>query len=291
MTMLPRARLRALAAGSVFALAAGTASVLGTAQPASAAGTTMDFDCAVPVVGTQTFPVTIESTPAEALPGSSTAPHVTVEVRIFQTLADMLRSVFQATSIEGVIDSTMLVDTVPQQAELTIPPTGPGDPGTEMAIAAAGDLAPVDVGSAGTVTDLAAGVQDVVLMLTTPQGTSPLPITCTPADGVDTTYGHITSTKASSTTDAAVTYSASKDKAKASATVTGSQGVAPTGKVKFVLKRGTQKVDSVTKALTDGKASATFTGVRKTGKYSVVATYQGSGQLGGSSDTAKFRVS
>lgn len=290
MSLRPRARLRTIAAGSIVTLAAGTAAVLGTVSPASAS--TLNFDCAVPLLGTQTFPVDITSTaPAQLPTGSSTTPDITSVLTIPSGLADTLRGFFGATEFSGVIHSTTLVDGVAQVVDLIVPTTPAGDAGTTIPVTATGTLDAITAGDPGQVTTLAAGDQDVVMSLVGTGGTTPLEIPCTPSAGQDTTVATITSVKDDSSTAATAAYSARKHAAKATATVASAHGIiAPAGNVKFVLKRGTHKVASMTKALSGGKASATFTGVRRTGRYKVIASYLGSTQLKGSRDTASFSV-
>ncbi|HWJ81894.1 MAG TPA: DUF6801 domain-containing protein [Nocardioides sp.] len=290
MSMRPRARLRTIAAGAAVTLAAGSAAVLGTASPASAS--TLNFDCAVPLLGTQTFPVDINSSAPSQLPtGSSTTPDITAVLTIPATLADTLRGFFGATEFSGVIHSTTLVDGVAQVVDLIVPTTPAGDAGTTIPVAATGALDAITAGDPGSVTTLAAGDQDVVMSLVGTGGTTPLDIPCTPSPGQDTTLGTITSVKDGSSTAATARYLASKHAVKAAATVASAHGiVSPTGNVKFVLKRGTHKVASMTKTLSGGKASATFTSVRRTGAYKVIAKYLGSDRLKASKDTASFRV-
>lgn len=290
MSLRPRTRLRAVAASSIVALAAGSAVVLGTAQPASAS--TLNFDCAVPIIGTQTFPVDITSTAPATLPtGSTTAPDVTSVLTIPASLADTLRGLLGATEFSGVIHSTTLVNGVEQVVDLVVPSTPAGAAGTAIPVSATGTLAPITAGNPGDVITLAAGAQDVVMQLVTPGGTSPLDIPCTPSAGQETTLGTISVVKDGSSTAAKASYSARLAKVKSSATVTSAHGVVPvSGNVKFILKRGTHKVAAVTKALTNGKASAAFKRVRKAGSYSVTAKYLGSDLLKGSKDKVGFRV-
>ncbi|HWJ81893.1 MAG TPA: DUF6801 domain-containing protein [Nocardioides sp.] len=290
MTMLPRARLRTIAAGAAVTLAAGSAAVLGAASPASAS--TLNFDCAVPLLGTQSFPVDITSNaPAQLPTGSSTAPDVTSVITVPSSLADALRGFFGATEFSGLIHSTTLVDGVAQAVDLVVPTTPAGDPGTAISMVATGAMAPITAGDPGSVTTLAAGDQDVVMSLVSAGGTTPLEIPCTPAAGQDTTFSTITSVKDGSSTAATARYVTSKHAVKAAATVTSEHGiVSPTGNVKFVLKRGTHKVASMTKTLSGGKASATFTSIRKTGAYKVIAKYLGSDRLKASKDSASFSV-
>lgn len=101
----------------------------------------------------------------------------------------------------------------------------------------------------------------------------------------------ITVSKDKSTTAVTAGYSKSKKKATAVARVKGSTyGLRGTGKVKFTLRRGTHKVAAKTVSLKKGAAKAVFAKVSKRGRYSISASYGGSGGLGKSSDKDRFRV-
>lgn len=291
MSLRPRARLRAVAASSIVAVAAGSAVVLGTAQPASAVP--LSFDCNVPILGAQTFTVDITSTaPAQLPTGSTTTPDITAAMTIPSGMADTMRSLLGATSMSGTIGSTALVDGVEQVLTLTVPPTPLGSSGSAQ-MAATGPMAPVTAGAPGTTIPLAAGDQNVVMNLfdASNQSVGQFTIPCTPSSGQDTALSSIAVVKDGSSTTAKASYSAKRDRATGIATVSSAHGVvAPTGTVKFLLKRGTQKVASLTKALSGGKATAVFTGVRRSGRYTIVATYPGSNLLNGSRGSARFSV-
>lgn len=290
MNVRPRARLRTIATAGAITIAAGSTVVLGAATPASAA--TLGFDCNVPIVGLQTFSATITSNAPATLPtGSSTAPNVTTVMTVPSGLADTMRGLLGVTSLSGVIHSTTLVNGVEKVVDLTIPSTPAGATGTAVPLQATGVLAPITAGNPGTATTLAAGAQDVVLSLVTGTGTSPFDVPCTPSTGQDTTLGTITSVKDGSRTTDKTAFSRAKHAATSTATVKSVHGiVAATGKVTFVLKRGTKKIASTTKSLSSGKAVAVFKGVRTKGKYTVTASYAGSSRLKASKGTSSFTV-
>ncbi|GAB3865425.1 hypothetical protein GCM10028801_35890 [Nocardioides maradonensis] len=290
MNVRPRARLRTIASAGATAVAVGSTVVLGVAAPASAA--TLSFDCNVPVVGMQTFSATISSNAPTTLPtGSSTAPNVTTVMTVPSSLADTMRSLLGVTSLSGVIHSTTLVNGVAKVVDLTIPSTPAGATGTAVPLEATGALAPITAGMPGSSTTLAAGAQDVVMSLVTGSGTSPFDVPCTPSTGQSTTLGTITSVTDGSRTTGRTAFSRAKHAATSTATVTSSHGIVKaTGKVTFVLKRGTKKIASTTKTLSSGKAVAVFTGVRTKGKYTVTATYAGSSRLKASKGTSSFTV-
>jgi len=285
-----RARLRAIAATGVLALAAGSATVLGTAGAASAQ--TLSFDCNVPILGTQTFSANITSNaPAQLPTGSSATPTVTTVLTVPASLADLMRSLLSADHVDGVIHSTALVNGVAQVVDLTVPLTAVGASGTDVPLSATGTLAPITAGAPGTVTTVAAGAQDAALNLISAGSPSAFDVPCTPSAGQTLTLAKITSVKDTSRTRAKAAYSKAKHQAAVTVTVASTHGVVkPTGKVKLVLKRGSKKVASVTRTLKSGKVANAFKNLRKAGSYKVTASYAGSSRLKASSGTVKFRV-
>jgi hypothetical protein len=290
MNVRAQTRLRTITTVGAVAIATGATVVLGAATPASAA--TLSFDCNVPIIGAQTFSATITSNAPATLPtGSSSAPSITTVMTVPASLADTMRGLLGVTSLSGVIHSTTLVNGVEKVVDLTIPTTPAGATGTDVPLQATGVLAPITAGTPGSTTTLAAGAQDVVMSLVTGTGTSPFDVPCTPSTGQSTTLGTITSVKDGSHTSDRTAFSASKHAATSTATVKSAHGIVKaTGKVTFVLKRGTRKVATVTKTLTSGKAVALFKGVRTKGKYTVTATYAGSSTLKTSRATSSFTV-
>ena len=81
-------------------------------------------------------------------------------------------------------------------------------------------------------------------------------------------------------------------RAKGTAKVRGKEfGLAGTGKVKFLLKKGTRTIQSKTDTLNKkGIASVAFTGVKKKGKYKIVAKFGGDKALKASSGSDTFTV-
>ncbi len=98
--------------------------------------------------------------------------------------------------------------------------------------------------------------------------------------------------KDKTTTKASADYNAKKDVATGKAKVKSHFGLPATGKVKFILKKGTHKIKTLSDKLNKkGVAKVSFTGVKKPGKYSITAKYGGSSNMKGSSDKATFKVS
>lgn len=88
-----------------------------------------------------------------------------------------------------------------------------------------------------------------------------------------------------------VKYAAKKKTATGTAHVKSRFGIAPTGKVTFVLKKGAKTVKSAKGAINKkGVATASFKKVSAKGKYSIVAKYAGSANLKGSTGKASFTV-
>lgn len=92
------------------------------------------------------------------------------------------------------------------------------------------------------------------------------------------------------TTESAA-YKAKTKKAISKAKVKSHFGTPATGKVTFILKKGTHKVKTLTgKINKKGVAKVVFKGVKAKGKYSITAKYAGSKTLKGSSGKDTFRV-
>jgi hypothetical protein len=102
----------------------------------------------------------------------------------------------------------------------------------------------------------------------------------------------MTVSKDASKTKVSAAYNAKKDKATAKAKVSGKQfGLAGSGKVKFVLKKGTKTLATKSGKLNKkGIAVVAFKNIKAKGKYSVKATFGGSGGLKGSSGKDTFTV-
>jgi hypothetical protein len=97
--------------------------------------------------------------------------------------------------------------------------------------------------------------------------------------------------KDSTKTNESASYSSKKNKANGTAKVKAKYGTAATGKVKFLLKKGSTTVKSAKSKLNKkGIAKVSFKGVTAKGKYSIVGKYAGSKTLKGSSGKASFTV-
>ena len=287
MTMRHRASLRTIATGSVLGLTAGTVAVFGTAGTANAVP--IGFDCTTPI-GPQMFTTDLSTNaPAQLPSGSKTTPTVTELLTVPASLADLMRGVLGIDEIAGRIVSQTKVNGAVVPTTLTIPRTDIGDAG-DAVLTATGPLGPITGGNPGPV-PVEAGPQAVTMTLFDlegdPAGTV-FEIPCTPTAGQALTFDTITVVKATSRTVAKARYLAKKDKVTGQATVRST--ASPTGKVKFVLKKGSRKVAAKTAAVRNGKATVAFKRIRKSGKYTLVASYLGSARTKPSTDKAGFRV-
>jgi hypothetical protein len=131
-------------------------------------------------------------------------------------------------------------------------------------------------------------------------GTAPTAVPCVaPTDGSTILKDSlaaplsITVTKDTSKTVAKASYNARRDIATGIAKVTaGHFGLKATGKVAFVLKRGTHKVAAATAKLNKkGIATVHIKGVKRPGKYTFFEKYSGNGGLKSSTAKVSFRVS
>jgi hypothetical protein len=101
----------------------------------------------------------------------------------------------------------------------------------------------------------------------------------------------VTVTKDRSKTRTSAAYKAAKHLVKGKAKVRGHFGLAGKDKVKFILKRGTHKIDAAKGKLNKkGIAHVKFKHVTKHGKYSITAKFPGDKALKKSSGKAKFTV-
>ncbi len=128
---------------------------------------------------------------------------------------------------------------------------------------------------------------------------APLPVGCVaPTDGTTVLKDSLSAplsiivSKSASKTTASSSYNAKKDIATGVAKVRSTLGLDPSGKVSFLLKRGTHKV-ALLKASLNKRNVATvhFKGVKRPGKYSITEKYLGNGGLKSSTAKTTFKVS
>jgi hypothetical protein len=181
---------------------------------------------------------------------------------------------------------------------MSVPMTAVPPEGTP-AVADASGTAVMRYGTAGAKTLQAGDFTAVLTGFTSGTAGSPTPISCVaPTDGSTVLKDSsaqplgITVTKDTSKTAASASYNAKKNIATGVAKVkAGHFGLKPTGKVTFVLKRGTHKIGKLTGKLNKkGIATVHFKNVKKLGKYSISEKYSGNGGLKSSTAKAVFRV-
>jgi hypothetical protein len=283
----------ATAAAGAAALAIGT-----IASPALAASHTVVYNCPL-FAAANAFPGSNgheEDVMSDFDPGTLPA-----SIAVGQTVTNTATMVvhldpFQtgaAHTFGSSVDGDLVADgangTLP--FDLTFPTTTiPGNGTDSMTINAAG---PISFKGTRTGT-MAISLGDMTANLTVhnppaPDG-PPVPVQCTgPTDGSQN-VGTITVVKDRTTTKASASYSAKKDKATGKAKVSSHFGTKATGKVVFTLRKGTKKMGKATVSLKNGAASHVFSKVKKAGKWSITAAYQGNSNLKSSSGKASFRV-
>jgi hypothetical protein len=255
------------------------------AAPALAAPTDLTYTCDAPVGATSvtfdpgTIPATMVAGQKQVNDASLTVHLNAAQTGLAQTVGDHVRGTGTAN---GAGNTLPFAVTFPSTAI----PTGTGAtmdiPGTGKAT-----IRPL---TAGTWTVKAGAMAASLTFSSGGTDTTTLKPNCTaPTDGTQN-LGTIKVSKDSTTTTAGATYSAAKKAATGTAKVKSHFGLTATGKVTFVLKKGTTKVASQTKSLSKGAAKAVFSGVKKAGKYSITATYGGNAALKGSSGKASFTV-
>lgn len=182
---------------------------------------------------------------------------------------------------------------------MTVPMTAVPAEG-QPTVANATGVAVVRYPTAGTKTFQAGAFTATLVGFTSGTASAPLPISCVaPTDGTTVLKDSlaaplsITVTKDTSRTVAKASYNARRDIATGIAKVTaGHFGLRATGKVAFVLKRGTHRVASATAKLNKkGIATVHIKGVKRPGKYTFFEKYSGNGGLKSSTAKVTFRVS
>ncbi len=271
--------------------AAGLAASVFAAVPASAESGVLNYNCSIPILGAKTFTLVMDTdAPATLVPGTaSPVLNAAAKVTVPADVADSMRSVLGAKSIDGSATSKTTLDAVAQSSALTIPATPVPDSGA-MTLAAAGPMYAVTAGVEGTTHTIAAGDFTATMNLKKANGSDAgsFEIPCVAAAGqnmvVDTikaSAGTTTPTpppapvKVDSTTTATVKYAKKAQKATVKVSVKGSDGTPGTGKVKVKVKIG-KKTKVVNATLNGaGKAKAMFKKVAGKGKYKFAVSYAG----------------
>ena len=291
--MQTHAHKRASAIAAVVATASLVTAGAGVLAPAEAASSSLDYTCAVPVLGDVTFGVVNDSNaPATMYVGQSKAITLTSKVTIPASMANALYALGGRTAdgtavAKGGIGgkattSTLKVPTtdIPQDRDLTAVATGSG--GTYKATRAgritltAGDFTStlnVYDGSGAPMTGLV---------------NSPVTVQCTAPAGVNTAFDTITVKK--DTTKTKVAPKAKGKKVTTKVTVKTAHGSTAKGKVTVLVKKGKKTVEKKKATLKKGKATVKLPKKLKKGKYAVTVKYAGNAGLKGSTGKHTVKV-
>ncbi len=249
-------------ASAGFVGVVGTA-VLGVATPASAASETLNYSCAIPILGAQNLPVTITATaPATATTGSTITVNGTASIALPASLIGAAGALgataFQITAASSVVNATGPVTPTSATVSAT------GIPFSEtIAQLQAGPitvtLAPATFtagGSAGTVNFMPGNFSSTAVITGGSLGGQSEAIPCTvPATGVTPVASTVVS--APSLTSQAITFTSTAPPA----TVGGSYTVAATGGASGNPVTFTVDAGSTAGACTISGANVSFTGV------------------------------
>jgi hypothetical protein len=262
------------------------------ASPAAAVSKNFDYNCPVfaaagPGEDSVNADLDPGSFPANMVAGQTvTNSGATLDVNL-DTAQEFLASTF-GNSVSGTVVATGANNTFP--FHMVIPATPIPAPPSTLKVHAAGP-AKIRPLKAGTWTVKAGDMTATLTVSGGAGGAQTLPVECTAPTDASATYGKITVTKDKTTTAVAAAYSSKKDIAHGKAKVKSHFGLKATGKVVFILKKGTTRIAKATTTLNKkGIATHAFKRVKKHGKYSITAKYLGNGNLKGSSGKDTFRV-
>lgn len=278
-----------------FAALAATALAAGVLVSGPVQGATGLIDYSCTVTGDYKFTFTFDQDTNATAPlyvGKSYAHTYTARTTFPEGGVNLARF-FGVTSFDGAIDATVLRNGSPVAVNAPIPRTAVPKSGTPLVLVANGALPAVKVAAPGTVTykpsDLKFTVNayraDGSTVFSLDKGNCDMA-----AAGESKVLDTLTFVKSPSKTTTSAAYGKAAKKVAASARVTSTSGVAPTGKVTFALVKGSKKIKSVTANVVGGKAAASFAGVKAKGAYKVVSTYSGSTAVNGSSSTKSFTI-
>lgn len=284
MSLRSNTQLKLVGAASAALMIAGA-----VASPALAAPVTVNYTCG-PVAIPMTFDV--GTLPTSLVAGQKvTQSLVSGSVHLDQTAVGVAQSQGW-TSVSGTATGTGSDGATPYN--LTIPQTAvPATPGATLDIPATGafKLAPT---KAGTYT-VSAGASTAFIQGYNASGpANSITLPCTPPTDGSNVLGTISVSKDKTKTTPTATFSSTKHMVKGKAKVKSHFGLKPTGKVKFTLMRGTQKVGPVQKIKVNAKGvakGAMWMNVTKHGKYTLKAKYLGNNALKTSAGTTTFKVS
>ena len=263
----------------VGAAGATALTVAALASPALATSQDITYNC-TPLLDSTSISLDPGSIPTNMVAGQKSKRTMNMVVHLSSAQADNARG----ATVGGTAVASGAKNSFPFNLTLTNTLI-PGSGGVDIPASGPGVIRPL---AAGTWT-VKAGNFDGNLSIT---GLGSVTVTC--AAPVDSTvnFGTIAVTKDKSKTTTTAKYARAKHRAKGTAKVRGKEfGLAGTGKVKFLLKKGTRTIQSKTDTLNKkGIASVAFTGVKKKGKYKIVAKFGGDKALKASSGSDTFTV-
>lgn len=255
-------------------------------SPALAADKTFAYTC------TTLGPVGVNydagTLPTSMVAGQKVTQAATLTVNLVAEQVQGVEDNYLATNVGGSAANTNAGD--PLSFAFALPTTDLPDPAADIAIVSSTGTETLRPVTAGEWT-VAPGDLSAPLTLSTPGGDVQATVTClAPTDGSNA-LGTIKVTKDTTTTKLSHTYNAKRHIVGGTATVKSHYGLRATGKVTFVLKKGTKRIGKVVASVKNGKAKASFKKVTKAGKYTLTASYGGNGGLKGSKAKANvFRI-
>jgi hypothetical protein len=263
--------------------AALTVSVL--ASPAAAVTKNLTYNCSVgdpAPLGKVASTLNTGKIPAKMTAGQSVRRNMTLAVHLDQTQTGLAQAL--GTHVKGTVSTKG-----PLAFKLKIPNTAiPATPGATMDVTGSGK-GTITPNRAGKFKLNAAAIAAVLKL----SGGAPLTAhqTCKAPKGAAKTVATIAVKKDASKTVASAKYSAKKKTTVAAAKVKGAKfGLAGTGKVKFVLKKGIHTLKSAKGKLKHGVAHVKLKKALGKGTYSITVKFAGDKGLKGSSAKKTFKV-
>jgi hypothetical protein len=267
--------LKLVGAVGAAALAVGT-----VATPAVAASQDLTYNCDVLMATKVSLdPGTIPATMVAGQTSKRTMSMVVhldaAQTAVAHSFGSTVSGTIVAPGAHNTFPFTMTIpdQTIPSSGAMNVNASGPGK------------IRPL---KAGTWT-VSAG--DMVANLAVDGSALPVAPNCVaPSNGTED-FGTIAVSKDKTTTAVTAAYNAKRDVASGKAKVKSHFGLKATGKVVFILKKGTKTIAKAGDTLNrKGVATHSFKHVKKHGKYSITAKYAGNNNLKGSSGKDAFRV-
>lgn len=291
MTSLLRRRV-ALASAALLALAGATSAV-----PAGAAAVKTPYTCTAPDYNDQKFKIdfAVDITPLKVYVGTTKSPKAVVKATIPGNIVG-LAAFFGIKSASATGKFSLNTGGTMKASSFTFPRTN--IPQQAQSYTAVINV-PLPAVSSKVVRTLTYKPGPIAVTLT---GYNKTKENAEPGDNVGSLDAGCTSdtpnqvlrtlafVKSPTAVAAALTYSKATKRATETVKVNATSGVVPTGSVTATLFRGTSKVAAKTVALSGGKATVAFAGVKAKGSYKVVTRYNGSAAHNPSTATRSITV-